>query len=73
VRRAREVFKASRVSASHLVSTEKPFCQFWVWGRLGGASQVGGGWPTLPGPKRQSNEPMFLLMFFWKLDYHPSL
>jgi len=45
---------------------------FWVWGSLGGASQVGG-WPTLPDLKRQSDEPFFCSGCFWKLDYHPSL
>jgi len=41
VARAIEVFKPSTDSARHLVSTEKQF-QFWVWGSLGGPSQVGG-------------------------------
>jgi len=44
----------------------KKWFQFWVWGSLGGASQVGRGWPTLPGLRRQCNEPMFSLMLFWE-------
>ena len=61
--RAREVFKLSTDSARHLVSTEKKI-QFWAWGSLGGASQVVFFWPTLPGPGRQSNGPIFCLNFF---------
>ena len=39
-----ERFKSSTDSASLLVPTQKKQFQFWVWGSLGGTSQVGVFW-----------------------------
>jgi len=71
---AREVFKPSADSANLLVSTEKN--SVFDLGFSGEVVTSGGViaffWPT-PGPRRQSNEPIFCLKFFFKLDYHPGL
>jgi len=72
---AREVFKPSTDSESLFVPTQKnffsglgtPLGDVTSWGVLAFL------WPTWPGPRRQSNEPIFWFSFFWKLDYHPRL
>ena len=63
---AREIFKSSTYSACLLVPTEKNF--FSVLGTSLGDVTSGGVlaflWPTLLGPRRQSNEPIFWLKLF---------
>ena len=63
---AREVFKPSTYSACLLVPTEKKV--FSVLGTSLGDVTSGDVlaflWPTLPGPRHQSNEPIFWLKLF---------
>jgi len=74
---AREVFTPSTDSASLLVPTQKKTFSVlrlgFSWGDVISGGVIAFSWLTLPGPGRQSNEPIFCLKFYWKLDYHPSL
>jgi len=65
---ATELFKPYTDSASLLVSIKNKI--IWIgrgvfsWWRHKEGMFLNF-WPTLTGPERQSNEPFFLLKFFW--------